>query len=78
MENHSKSHIGSYEIINFKALSHYNKPKNVSTRMKLTPKMDHFTVFKCLTVFLALIAAKFPPENLKVQKLRRALLVLDG
>ena len=36
--NRSKSHIGSYEIINFKD---YNQPGIVSTQMKLTQKVDH-------------------------------------
>ena len=36
----SKSHVGRYEIID---VIHYNQPRIVSTRMKLTQKVDHFT-----------------------------------
>jgi len=44
--NRSKSHIGSYEIINLKILKHYNQPRIVSTQMKLRQKIDYFTVFE--------------------------------
>jgi len=40
--NRSKSHIGSYEIIDFKD---HDQPRIVSMRIKLTQKVDHFTVF---------------------------------
>ena len=48
--NHSKSHIGSYEIIDFKDLIYYNynHPRKVSMRMKLTQKVDQFIVFENL------------------------------
>jgi len=46
--NRSESHIGSYETIDFKILKHYNQPRIVSTQMKLTQKVEHFTVFKSL------------------------------
>ena len=44
--NRFKSLIGSYEIIDLKILKHYNQPRIVSTRTKLTLKVDHFTVFE--------------------------------
>ena len=44
--NHFKSHIGNYEIINLKILKYYNQPRIVSTRMKLTQKLNRFTLFE--------------------------------
>ena len=57
--NHSKSHIGSYEIIDFKD---YSQPRIVSMRMKLTQKVDHFTVFKSFPS-ISCCSQKFPPNN---------------
>ena len=62
--NRSKSHIGSYEIIDFKNFKHYNQPRIVSTQMKLTQKVDHFTVFKSFPSTFC-CSQKFLPNNLE-------------
>jgi len=62
--NRSKLHIGSYEKINFKDLKHYNQPRIVNTRMKLTQKVDNFTVFKSFPSTCC-CSQKFPPNNLE-------------
>ena len=62
--NRSKSHIGSYKIIDLKISKHYNQPKIVSTRMKLAQKVDYFTVFKSF-LSISCCSQKFPPNNLE-------------
>ena len=57
--NHSKSHIGSYEIINFKDFKTL-----VSTWMKLTQKVVHFTVFKSFPN-TSCCSQKFLPNHLE-------------
>ena len=59
--NRSKSHIGSYEI---KFSKFYNQPRIVSMRMKLTQKVDYFTVFKSFPS-TSCCSQKFPPNNLE-------------
>ena len=56
----SKSHIRSYEIIDFKD---YNQPRVVSMPMKLSQKVDHFTVFNSFPSTGG-CSQKFPPNNL--------------
>jgi len=58
--NRSKLHTGSYRIIDFKD---YNRPKIVSTRIKLTEKVDQFTVFESLPS-TSYCSQKFPPNDL--------------
>jgi len=43
---------------------HYNKPRPVSTRTKLTQKVDHFTVFKSFPSTSCCLQ-KFLPNNLE-------------
>ena len=47
---------------------HYNQPRIVSTQMKLTQKVDHFTVFKSFPS-TSCCSQKFPPNNLKISQL---------
>ena len=56
---HSKSHFGSYEI-----LKHYNQSRIVSTQMKLTQKVDHFTVFESFPS-TSCCSHKFPPNKIE-------------
>ena len=42
---------------------HYNQPRTVSTRMKVTQKVDHFTVFNSFPSTSG-CSQKFPPNNL--------------
>ena len=58
--NRSKSHIGSYEIIDFKD---FNTLRVVSMRMKLSKKVDHFTVFNSFSSTGG-CSQEFPPNNL--------------
>ena len=46
--NRSKSHMGSYEIIDFTDFKTLYPAKDCEYVMKLTQKVDHFTVFKSL------------------------------
>jgi len=62
--NHSKSHIGSYEIIDFEDLKYYNQPRIVSTRTKLTQKVDHFTMFETFPSN-SCCSHKFPPNKIE-------------
>jgi len=59
--NWSKLHIGIYKIMISK---HYNQPRIVSTRIKLTQKVEHFTVFKRFPSNIC-CSQKFPPNNLE-------------
>ena len=43
---------------------HYNQPRIVSTQMKLTQKVDHFTMFKSFPN-TSCCSQKFPPNNLE-------------
>jgi len=57
--NHSKLHIGSYEIISFKDF----KAKDCEHANE-TQKLDHFTVFKSF-LSTSCCSQKFPPNNLE-------------
>jgi len=58
-ENCSKSHIGSYEIIDFKALL---PAMDCEYTMKFTQKEDHFTVFESF-LSTSCCSQKLPPNK---------------
>jgi len=60
-ENHSKLHIESYVIIDFKD---YSQPKIVSMQMKLTQKVEHSTVFESFPNTSCCLQ-KFPPNKIE-------------
>jgi len=59
----------NYEYI--KISKHYNQPRIVSMRMKLTQKVDHFNVFKNLPS-TSCCSEKLLPNNFKKRLVRRA------
>ena len=59
--NSSKLHIGSYEIIDFN-----NQPRIVSTRVKLTQKVDYSLCLRASLALTSCCSQKFPPNNLKI------------
>ena len=74
--NQSKPHIGSYKIIGFKGIT------SQATRIKLTQKMDHFTVFNSFPS-ISCCLMWFPPnkiENLAswTSKVELGILTLGG
>jgi len=56
--------IAFFQYAIFKDSMHYNQPRIVSTQMKLTQKVDHFTVFKSFPS-TSCCSQEFPSNNLE-------------
>jgi len=56
--------IAHWKLSIWKILKHYNQPRIVSTWIKLTQRVGHFTVFKSFPS-TSCCSQKFPPNNFK-------------